>query len=126
MKLEIEDLAQLSTRTELPVVTRSGSPTLAGTQSKVLLALALVCLTLIAYYPVKHNDFIAMDDPDYVSVNAQVQQGFNLTTVKWAFTTFHAANWHPVTWLSHMADCQLVGVDPAAHHLTNLLLHVIN
>src|SRR5438270_6123606 len=121
MKLEIPDLAE-----ELSVPSAIKRPSFGKLDLKVLLAIALACATLIAYYPVRHNDFIALDDPDYVTENADVQQGFKLKTVAWAFTTFHAANWHPVTWLSHIADCHLFGVNPAAHHLTSLFIHVIN
>jgi len=121
MKLEIPDLAE-----ELSVPSAIKRHSFANLDLKMLLAVALACVTLITYYPVRHNDFIALDDPDYVTENADVQQGFKLKTVAWAFTTFRAANWHPVTWLSHIADCHLFGVDPAAHHLTNLFMHVIN
>jgi protein O-mannosyl-transferase len=73
-----------------------------------------------------HFDFVDYDDADYVSRNPQVQAGFTKDTLKWAFTSIHANNWHPVTWLSHMLDSQIYGLNPGGHHLTNLLLHVAN
>lgn len=65
-----------------------------------------------------------IDDPHYVSDNAVVQRGLTIEGVRWAFTTMHASNWHPLTWLSHMLDCELFGSDPGAHHATNAVLHV--
>src|SRR5262249_49348239 len=55
-----------------------------------------------------------------------VQNGLTWDSLRWAFTTAHAYNWHPLTWLSHMADCELYGLNPAGHHLTSLLLHAAN
>jgi protein O-mannosyl-transferase len=68
--------------------------------------------------------FVGLDDPDYVTLNTDIQHGLNWRSFKWAFTTGHAANWHPLTWMSHALDCQLYGLEPAGHHLTNLLLHL--
>jgi tetratricopeptide (TPR) repeat protein len=83
----------------------------------------LVVLTLLAYARLADNGFINLDDPDYVTRNAHVQAGLSLDGLRWAFTTGHSANWHPLTWLSHMLDCQLWGLAPAGHHLTSLVLH---
>src|SRR5436853_577261 len=83
MKLEIPDVAE-----ELSVPSAIKRPSFGKLDLKVLLAIALACATLITYYPVRHNDFIALDDPDYVTENADVQQGFKLKTVAWAFSTF--------------------------------------
>ncbi len=87
-------------------------------------SLVLVLATLGAYWRVQEQGFIELDDQRYVEENLQVRQGLSLDGVVWAFTTQHASNWHPLTWLSHMLDCELFGVDPGAHHLTNLLLHI--
>ena len=87
-----------------------------------LLALA----TLATYYPVSGHPFIDFDDSKYVTQNAQVQAGLTWSTVKWAFTTYYASNWHPLTWLSHALDCQMFGLDPVGHYDVNLLLHVVN
>ena len=91
-----------------------------------ILCLLLVAGTLAFYNPIRHNQFIEFDDSAYIVANSHVQQGLTWDTVKWAFTTFHAGYWHPVTWLSHAADCQLFHLNPAGHHYVNLLLHAMN
>jgi Flp pilus assembly protein TadD len=83
-------------------------------------------LVLWTFLPAIEGEFVVYDDPDYVSANTQVQQGLSWENVKWAFSSSEAANWHPLTWLSHMLDCQVYGVAPWGHHLTSLLLHVLN
>jgi protein O-mannosyl-transferase len=95
-------------------------------RTTILIAVALVALDLIVYAPVRHFDFVQLDDPAYVTENPQVLKGLTGESVVWALTTGHAANWHPVTWLSHMLDVQLFGVAPGAHHAVNLLLHIVN
>jgi Flp pilus assembly protein TadD len=75
---------------------------------------------------VRHHDFVNFDDDDYVTANPVVLRGLTWHGVAWAFTTEHAVNWHPLTWLSHMLDVQLYGLDAGAHHLTNLLFHIGN
>jgi len=90
------------------------------------LALLLALVTLVIYLPVLHDGFVNFDDDDYVTSNRVVKNGLTPAGVHWAFTTFHAANWHPMTWLSHMLDCQLFGLNPAAHHFINALLHSAN
>ena len=91
-----------------------------------LIALLLALTTLLVYLPVTHCGFLNYDDDDYVTNNHDVQNGLTLAGVKWAFTTVHASNWHPLTWLSHMADCELFGLNPGAHHLVNALFHAAN
>ncbi|MFN0008583.1 MAG: tetratricopeptide repeat protein, partial [Planctomycetota bacterium] len=76
-----------------------------------------------AYAPVRENGFVRFDDPIYITENPQVVAGLTAEGFAWAFTTGNAANWHPLTWLSHMADCELFGLDAAAHHRTSVLLH---
>ena len=95
-------------------------------RQSIVLALLLVVVTLALYYPIRHLPFINYDDDLYVTENVTVQSGFSWDTVQWAFTTYHASNWHPLTWLSHALDFQLFGLDPAGPHLINLLLHVLN
>ena len=90
------------------------------------ICLLLAIGTLAVYLPARHFDYIAYDDPAYVTQNPAVQAGLTSAGVKWAFTTGHAGNWHPLTWLSHMLDVQLFGSGPAAPHVVNLLLHVAN
>lgn len=95
-------------------------------RKKVLVCTALVMLTLAVYWQVREYSFITYDDRDYVSENIQVQQGLTREGVLWAFTTNHAANWHPLTWISHMLDVQLFGLDSGAHHLVNVIIHCTN
>jgi tetratricopeptide (TPR) repeat protein len=91
-----------------------------------LIALLLGLITLVIYLPATRHDFQSYDDDDYVTGNPVVQQGLTFAGVRWAFTTFHAANWHPLTWLSHMADCEFFGLNPGAHHFINVLFHAVN
>ena len=99
---------------------------LSSIQRKWLFSLLLAVVTLAVYWPVRHHDFINYDDDDYVYANATVCAGLTWAGFVWAFMGFHAVNWHPLTWLSHMLDCQLFGVDPGAHHLVNVLYHCAN
>ena len=79
-----------------------------------LIALLLALVTLVVFLPTTRFAFINYDDNDYVTANPPVQAGVSWAGVKWAFTTMHANNWHPVTWISHMADCSLFGLNPGA------------
>jgi len=93
---------------------------------KFLVCLLLIVGTFTAFWQVQHHDFIELDDHVYITDNNHVQEGFTKKGIIWAFTTFHVANWHPLTWMSHMLDCQLFGLRPGMHHLTSLLLHTAN
>ena len=73
-----------------------------------------------------HFDFVAFDDQLYVTENSKVQDGLTYKGIAWAFTSFYASNWHPITWLSHMLDCEIYGLNPMGHHWTNLQLHIAN
>ncbi len=92
----------------------------------IVLSLVLVVATVALYLPVNHHPFVNYDDDEYVTDNVHVKAGLKGETVAWAFTTYDAANWHPLTWLSHALDYQIFQLDPAAHHGTNLLLHALN
>jgi tetratricopeptide (TPR) repeat protein len=92
----------------------------------VVLCLLLVVFTLVLYNPVSRYPFLTFDDQRYVTENWHVQAGLRSETVEWAFTTYDAANWHPLTWLSHALDWQLFGKNPAGHHYVNVLLHAGN
>lgn len=87
---------------------------------------ALVIATLTVYGQVINHQFISLDDDLYILNNPRVTSGLTWEGMRWAFTTFHAANWHPLTWLSHMLDSQLFGLAPGGHHLMNALIHAIN
>jgi tetratricopeptide (TPR) repeat protein len=95
-------------------------------RTKWLLCALLGAAVLAVYGPALHGGFVNYDDPAYVTENWHVQHGFNAQSVRWAFTTDTASNWHPLTWLSHILDCQLYGLHPAGHHLTSLLWHAAN
>jgi tetratricopeptide (TPR) repeat protein len=86
----------------------------------------LVSVTLGIYYQTSDYEFINFDDPSYIINNQHVNSGLNIYNITWAFTSIHASNWHPVTWLSHMLDVQLFGLDPKGHHLVNVVFHLIN
>lgn len=85
--------------------------------------LLLALLVFAAFGDTLRHGFINLDDDEYVLHNAHVRAGLTAGSVAWAFTHSYSANWHPLTWISHMLDCQLYGLAPAGHHLTNLLLH---
>jgi tetratricopeptide (TPR) repeat protein len=93
--------------------------------SVLLSCLLLAGAVLWAFLPAIGNDFTGYDDPDYVTANPHVQQGVTAESIRWAFTSAAAANWHPLTWLGHVLDCQLYGLEPWGHHLTSLLLHLL-
>ena len=90
--------------------------------------MALFALTMIVYLPVLGHGFLrSFDDAQYVTDNLPVRRGLSAQSFCWAWTSFCASNWHPLTWLSHMLDCQLFGLEkPGGHHLVNLLLHTAN
>jgi Flp pilus assembly protein TadD len=90
------------------------------------IAVLLALVTLLAFWPVVQCGWLNLDDDLYVTANPAIWGGLTLAGARWAFTTGHAALWHPLTWLSHMLDVQLWGPDPAGPHATNLLLHVTN
>ncbi len=92
----------------------------------LIISLLLIAATLLAYLQVKDFDFICFDDKPYVTENHHVQAGLTVKGFTWAFTTFHASNWHPLTWLSHMTDCELYGLNSMGHHWTNLQIHIAN
>ena len=92
----------------------------------MLVCAALVAVTLAVYAPVRGLPFLYYDDEQYVSENPEVQGGLSAEGVRWAFTSFHAGNWHPLTWLSHMADVELFGKSAAGPHVENALLHALN
>jgi tetratricopeptide (TPR) repeat protein len=94
--------------------------------SSLAVCVVLAAITLLVYAPMLRHGFVNYDDPDYITGNAHVTGGLTWANIAWAFQSGHAANWHPLTWISHMMDCQLFGLNPAGHHLTNLLFHIAN
>ena len=91
-----------------------------------IICLVLALAILVVYWPVKNHDFIKYDDDKYITDNRSVKSGLNPESIRWAFTTGHASNWHPVTWMSHELDCQIFDLNAGAHHLINVLFHIIN
>lgn len=85
--------------------------------------LFLTAITWLVFGQTLHFQFINFDDNDYVLKNAQVARGLTIEGIVWAFTHVHSSNWHPLTWISHMVDCQFYGLNPGGHHLTNTLIH---
>jgi tetratricopeptide (TPR) repeat protein len=85
--------------------------------------IVLAVVTVVAFRGVCSNDFLLYDDNGYVSSNLRIQQGLTMQSITWAFTSFDVANWHPLTWISHMVDWKLYGENPAGHHMINVCLH---
>ncbi len=98
----------------------------AGLKTTLLRCVVLAAATLAIYCRATQNPFVNYDDTGYVTENPNVQQGLSLETLRWAMKSTYASNWHPLTWISHALDCQLFGLNPAGHHLTSVLLHVLN
>ncbi len=92
----------------------------------LLICVALSLATIIAYEQVRLNGFVNYDDPAYVTGNSHVNGGITLESIVWVFTNNHVGNWHPLTGLSHILDCELFGLNPLWHHLTSLLFHILN
>jgi Flp pilus assembly protein TadD len=92
----------------------------------VLIALALVAANVVIYWQLRTHEFITLDDDLYVVNNDVLHGGLSTRMLAWAFTSFRAANWHPLTWISHALDFQLFGLSAGGHHITNLVLHCVN
>src|SRR6185437_5438825 len=119
-------MSSVATKIVAPETTlKSSEPFSSPGKKTFILSLALVLLTVLVYLPVRNNGFINFDDNRYIIDNAHVKADFTWDTVKWAFTTYEAANWHPMTWLSHALDCQLFGMSPSVPHLISVLLHAL-
>jgi tetratricopeptide (TPR) repeat protein len=123
-------MAEASSR-DRPVSAMPPAPVPAGVRSAggwrmFAFGAALVVLTLATYSGVRHLQFVPLDDQGYVYENPHVRAGLTVDGVRWALTTGEQANWHPLTWLSHMLDVQLFGLDAGRHHLTSLAIHTLN
>ncbi len=99
---------------------------LTGNKLNAILCVLLAAVTIALYSPVIESSFISMDDSDYVTANPHIHGGLAWSTIKWAFTSTDATNWHPLTWLSHALDYQLFALNPAGHHLDSVLIHALN
>ncbi len=88
--------------------------------------LVLVTATCAVYAPLREHGFVTYDDPEYIYDNPHVREGLSFAGARWALFAFHSSNWHPVTWVSHMLDCELFGLDAGRHHALGLGLHALN
>ena len=93
---------------------------------EIIICIFLIAASLVVYWQITNHEFINYDDGLYVTENLHVKAGLTFESIKWAFTTFHASNWHPLTWLSHMLDYELYGLNPMGHHWTSLQIHLTN
>ncbi len=108
-----------------PLVQSHKPPTLSGSRLNLLICLAVIVATFTVYAQVRHFAFVNYDDPDYTAANARVQQGLTVQGLEWALTSRDAANWFPLTWVSHMLDAQFFGLESGWDHLHNVLLHAL-
>jgi tetratricopeptide (TPR) repeat protein len=92
---------------------------------RIGIALLVALLTVLVYLPVLGNGFVNWDDPEYVYENEHIRS-LGKESLRWMFTTYHASNWHPLTWLSHGIDYAMWGLNPLGHHLTSIVLHGLN
>ena len=90
------------------------------------LSIFIAIASLLVYLPVFRNGFVDLDDPSYVTRNDHVRTGVSWKNVEWALSSTEAANWHPLTWLSHMLDCQIFGLNAVGHHAVNAIFHAVN
>ncbi len=111
---------------ELPTLRRIRPAFLSASAAGPWLPGLLFLLTVAVFWPATGNDFIWYDDDFYVTANVWVREGLSPAGIHWAFTTFHEANWHPLTWISHMLDVSLFGLNPFGHHLVSVLIHALN
>jgi tetratricopeptide (TPR) repeat protein len=118
MKFSRRILNSINFKTNMPGFTRK--------HFVAMICLVLAVGTFAVYWPVTHHEFVNYDDPAYITGNPHVTSGLTLTNVVWAFKSGESANWHPLTWISHMIDCNLYGTNPGGHHLTSLLFHITN
>ncbi|MBB5061025.1 tetratricopeptide (TPR) repeat protein [Granulicella aggregans] len=108
-----------------PSVPSQAAPSFAGARLDLLIYLALLVATFAVYAQVRNFDFVNYDDGDFITNNLNVRQGITAQGLKWALTTGYEGNWVPLTWVSHMVDCQFFGLDSGWHHLNNVLLHAL-
>ena len=110
------------------IVTHENAPKsiFCNIRAELLICLLLLTVTLVVYWQVRSFTFVNYDDGQYVIENQYVKDGLNYKSIRWAFSSYHAANWHPLTWLSHILDIELYGMNLGAHHQTNLIFHIAN
>ncbi len=101
-------------------------PFLSGKRLVAVLCAVLGAASIAVYSPVLGHPFLVLDDREYVVANSHIHHGLSWDTIKWAFASTEAANWHPLTWLSHAFDYQLFALNPVGHHLDSVLIHALN
>ena len=114
-----------SERSHMPAAVRPGLFS-STREATLLVSLSLALGTLLVYQRSLYNGFVNYDDPGYITNNDYVRSGFSWQSIVWAFRNSSSGYWHPVTWMSHMADIELFGLNPMGHHLVNVSFHVVN
>ena len=109
------------------IAPRSATASLPSLDRRYLVCGALLAaVTLAVYLRTLGNGFVSYDDIEYITGNDHIQHGVTWEMFTWAMSSTYAANWHPLTWISHALDCQMFGLHPAGHHFTNALLHAVS
>src|SRR6266513_4248541 len=90
-----------------------------------VICVVLVSMTWLVFGQTLHHDFVNYDDDNYVYANPTITAGLTVAGIERAFTHAHARNWHPLTSISHMLDCQIFGLRAGGHHFTNVILHTM-
>jgi tetratricopeptide (TPR) repeat protein len=93
---------------------------------KFSICTVLTALVLIVYFQTRGFDYVGLDDPDYVTKNPVIKAGLTAGGIRWSFENSFSSNWHPLTWISHMADCQIFGINAGPQHLVNVAFHIVN
>ena len=119
-------MSSVGLQTDQQVQSRPDGPFASRALRNGIFAFVLLILSLAVYYPARFHGFVNYDDNVYVTDNEHVKNGLTWETINWAFVTYDAGNWHPVTWLSHALDFQLYDMAPAGHHETSIVLHAFN
>src|SRR5271166_4990278 len=109
-----------------PVILAAPENVRSHLENAQLVCFFLAIFSLVVYGRSLSNGFVDYDDHQYITQNEHVQSGLSAATVRWAFTSLEAGNWHPLTWLSHAFDVQVFGLAPAGHHLDSMFLHMLN
>jgi protein O-mannosyl-transferase len=111
---------------QMPVYTPIHTKKILNCRLEIWIYLLLTCCIMAVYWQVRTFSYINYDSPEYVFANNHVQSGLTLENIRWALTTTYFSNWHPLTWISHMLDFQVYGLNAGQHKLTNVLFHIVN
>jgi hypothetical protein len=119
-------VASIGAQTQVAAQSQANFLTKDSVLRTVVLSLLLAVVTIAVYSPVNNHPFVNLDDPKYVTENPHIKDGLSLSVAVWAVTHGYAANWHPLTWMSHALDIQMFGFDPAGHHDENVVFHAVD